>query len=98
MASRKLVRDFFLSKHLLRQQLLVSRQISGRWLTQPLVSPNGYLFTREFSVFNEFSKKIKGEVDRNQDFQQSIKEIKEKAEELKRVKEDLKARHFHWEL
>ncbi|KAL6522498.1 hypothetical protein OROMI_031456 [Orobanche minor] len=111
MASRKLARDFFLSKHLIRQQLLVSQQISGRWSTQPLVSPNGYLFTREFGVFNEFSKKIKGEVDSvvaigicggnfwNQDFQQSIKGIKEKAEELKGVKEDLKASsHFHWEL
>ncbi|KAK6118659.1 hypothetical protein DH2020_047572 [Rehmannia glutinosa] len=93
MASRKLARDFFLSKHLLlRQQLLVSQQVSGRWSRLPLVPPNGYMFRREFGVFNEFSKKIKGEVDRNQDFQQSIKEVKEKAEELKGVKEDLKVR------
>ncbi|KAI3446331.1 hypothetical protein Pfo_002996 [Paulownia fortunei] len=92
MASRKLARDFFLSKHLLRHQLLLSQEVSGRWTRLPLVPPNGYLFRREFGVFNEFSKKIKGEVDRNQDFQQSVKEIKEKAEELKGVKEDLKVR------
>ncbi|KAK4437568.1 protein high chlorophyll fluorescence phenotype, chloroplastic [Sesamum alatum] len=89
MASRKLARDLFLSKHLFRHQLLVSQQVSGRW---PSVPPNGYSFRREFGVFNEFSKKIKGEVERNQDFQQSIKEIKEKAEGLKGVKEDLKVR------
>uniref|UniRef100_A0A6N2L3C9 VHS domain-containing protein n=1 Tax=Salix viminalis TaxID=40686 RepID=A0A6N2L3C9_SALVM len=47
---------------------------------------------RRFSVFNEFSKKIKGEADRNQEFKQSVKELKEKAEELKGAKEELKVR------
>ncbi|KAH6755468.1 translocase inner membrane subunit 44-2 [Perilla frutescens var. hirtella] len=85
MATRKLVRDLILSKHLvLRRQLLLSHQVSR--------PPNGYLFRREFGVFNEFSKKIKGEVDRNKDLQKSIKEIKEKAEEYKGVTEDLKMR------
>ncbi|KAI3447894.1 hypothetical protein Pfo_004559 [Paulownia fortunei] len=94
MASRKLARDLFLSKHLFlrRQQLLASQQVSSRWPMLQLAPPNGQLFRREFSAFNEFSKNIKGEVDRNQEFQQSIKEIKEKAEELKGVREDLKTR------
>ncbi|KAL2254939.1 mitochondrial import inner membrane translocase subunit TIM44-2 isoform X1 [Sesamum indicum] len=93
MASRKLARDLFLSKHLLfRHQLLMSQQVSSRRTRLPAVPPNGYSFRREFGVLNEFSKKIKGEVERNQDFQQSIKEIKEKAEGLKGVKEDLKVR------
>ncbi|KAL0356518.1 UNVERIFIED_CONTAM: Mitochondrial import inner membrane translocase subunit TIM44-2 [Sesamum calycinum] len=93
MASRKLARDLFLSKHLLfRHQLLISQQVSSRRTRIPAVPPNGYSSRREFGVFNEFSKKIKGEVERNQDFQQSIKEIKEKAEGLKGVKDDLKVR------
>ncbi|PIN25744.1 Mitochondrial import inner membrane translocase, subunit TIM44 [Handroanthus impetiginosus] len=92
MASRKLARDFFLSRHLLRQHLSAPQQVSNRWSRLPLMPPNGYSSRREFGVFNEFSKKIKGEIDKNQDFQQSIKEIKEKAEELKGVKEDLKVR------
>ncbi|KAL3613857.1 hypothetical protein CASFOL_041931 [Castilleja foliolosa] len=94
MASRKLARDLFLSKHLLlRQQLLaVSQQVSGRLSRQPLLNPNGHLFRREFGVLNDFSKKIKGEVESNQDFQKSVTEIKEKAEKLKEVKEDLKVR------
>ncbi|KAL0295795.1 UNVERIFIED_CONTAM: Mitochondrial import inner membrane translocase subunit TIM44-2 [Sesamum calycinum] len=66
--------------------------ISSRLPSLQLPPPNGILFRREFSVFDEFSKKIKGEVDRNRDFQQSMKEMKEKAEDLKGVKEDLKAR------
>ncbi|CAA0827736.1 NAD(P)-binding Rossmann-fold superfamily protein [Striga hermonthica] len=87
MASRKLL---FLSKHvLLRHQLLTSQQVSGNWSRLP---PNGHLSRRQFSMFDELSEKIKGEVERNQDFQKSIKEIKEKAEELKGVKEDLKVR------
>ncbi|CAA0807718.1 Mitochondrial import inner membrane translocase subunit TIM44-2 [Striga hermonthica] len=93
MASRKLARDLFLSKHLLlRQHLLVSQQVSGNWSRLPPFPPNGYSCRRHFGVFNDFSNKIKGEVDRNQDFKKSIKEIKEKAEELKGVKEDLKVR------
>ncbi|KAL3624347.1 hypothetical protein CASFOL_033163 [Castilleja foliolosa] len=99
MASRKLARDLFLSKHLLRQQLLaVSPQVSGRLSRQPLWTSNRHLFLREFGVLNDFSNKIKGEVGSNQDIQKSIKEIKEKAEELKGAKEDLKVSHFHWEL
>ncbi|GFQ01869.1 uncharacterized protein at1g04910 [Phtheirospermum japonicum] len=67
-------------------------QVSGRLYRQPLLTPNGLLFRREFGVLNDFSNKIKGEVGSNQEFQKSIKEIKEKAEELKGVKEDLKVR------
>ncbi|KAL0412351.1 UNVERIFIED_CONTAM: Mitochondrial import inner membrane translocase subunit TIM44-2 [Sesamum radiatum] len=95
MASRKLARDLFLFKQLRilsRHQLLASQHISSRLPSLQLLPPNAILFRREFSVFDEFSKKIKGEVDRNREFKQSVKEIKEKAEDLKGVKEDLKAR------
>ncbi|XP_043693884.1 mitochondrial import inner membrane translocase subunit TIM44-2-like [Telopea speciosissima] len=89
MGSRKLVRDFFLSKQLLSLQLK-SYQASNMRLR--LLSENGLLGSRGFSVFNEFSKKVKGEVKSNMDFQQSVKELKEKAGELKEVKEELKVR------
>ncbi|XP_011075605.1 uncharacterized protein LOC105160039 [Sesamum indicum] len=56
-----------------------------------MLLPNGVFFRCEFSVFDEFFKKIKGEADRNLEFQQSMREIKEKAEDLKGVNEDLKA-------
>ncbi|CAA3021246.1 mitochondrial import inner membrane translocase subunit TIM44-2-like [Olea europaea subsp. europaea] len=92
MASRKLVRDLFRSKHPLFRQLLEAEQVSSGYTRLCLVLPKGYSFRREFSVFNEFSKKIKGEVFRNQEFKQSVTELQEKAEELKSVKEDLKVR------
>ncbi|KAM6565140.1 hypothetical protein CsatB_025138 [Cannabis sativa] len=86
MAARKLVRDFLLS----RQRLFIPPQASTTRLRLPLA--NGYSGNRQFSVFNEFSKKIKGEVNKNSDFQKSVKDLKEKAEELKGVKEELKVR------
>lgn len=92
MASRKLVRDFFLSSRSFPRQLLISQQVSNSSARLRLLQANGYLGNRQFSVFNEFSKKVKGEVNRNQEFQQSVKELKEKAEELKGVTEDLKVR------
>lgn len=90
MASRKLVRDLFLSRqplfhHLTSQQGSVTR-------LRLLPSTNGYLGYRRFGVFNEFSQKVKGEATRNQEFQQSVKELKDKADELKGVKDDLKVR------
>ncbi|XP_011100989.1 mitochondrial import inner membrane translocase subunit TIM44-2-like isoform X2 [Sesamum indicum] len=73
--------------------------ISSRLPRLQMLLPNGIFFRREFSVFDEFFKKIKGEVDRNLEFQQSMREIKEKAEDLKGVNEDLKVgRHFQCEL
>lgn len=91
MATRKLVRDLFLSKQPLYRQSLAYKQISTSALRLRLHGGANVNSTyREFSVFNEFSKKIKGEVNRNQDFQQTVKELKEKTEELKGVKEDLK--------
>ncbi|XP_019184492.1 PREDICTED: mitochondrial import inner membrane translocase subunit TIM44-2-like isoform X2 [Ipomoea nil] len=95
MASRKLVRDFLLSKRQpVFHQLLVPQQvISSRGATSlRLGQAYGYVGNRQFSVFNEFSQKLKGEVNRNKEFQQSVKELKDKAEELQGVKEDLKAR------
>ncbi|KAG6785796.1 hypothetical protein POTOM_007380 [Populus tomentosa] len=91
MASRKLVRDLFLSRQPLFLHL-TSKQVSGRRLQ--VLSNHGHTYYgyRRFSVFNEFSKKVKGEADRNQEFKQSVKELKEKTEELKGAKEELKVR------
>ncbi|MCL7033751.1 hypothetical protein MKW94_000740 [Papaver nudicaule] len=88
MGSRKLVRDLFLAKQLLFP--LQSRQVVGTRLR--LVSSNGLLGSRRYSVFNEFSEKVKGEVQSNPDIQKSIKQLKEKAGEIKEAKEELKVR------
>ncbi|TKY49923.1 Mitochondrial import inner membrane translocase subunit TIM44-2 [Spatholobus suberectus] len=87
MATRKLIRDLLLSK---RSLLLPPPRHQGwnRSRRLPLVWED----RRRYSVFNEFSKKIKGEAVRNPEFQQSVKELKEKADELKGVKEELKER------
>jgi import inner membrane translocase subunit TIM44 len=57
-----------------------------------LLQGNGFASHRRFSVFSEFSKKIRGEADSNPEFQKTVKEFKERAEELQGVKEDLKVR------
>ncbi|KAF7801466.1 mitochondrial import inner membrane translocase subunit TIM44-2 [Senna tora] len=80
MASRKLFRDFSLSQRSLCVQL-TSPQASSRGLR--LLSECSSL--RRYSAFNEFSKKLKGEAEKNPEFQQSVKE-------LKGVKEGLKSR------
>ncbi|KAB5557565.1 hypothetical protein DKX38_008474 [Salix brachista] len=89
MASRKLVRDLVLPRQPLFLHLTY-KQVSRL----QVISNHGYSYSgyRRFSVFNEFSKKMKGEAQRNQEFRQSMKELKEKAEELKGVKEVLKVR------
>ncbi|KAI3879297.1 hypothetical protein MKX03_024272 [Papaver bracteatum] len=62
MGSRKLVRDLFQAKQLVFP--LQSRQVVSSRLR--LVSTNnGLLGFRRFSVFNEFSEKLKGEVKNN---------------------------------
>ncbi|XP_016510879.2 mitochondrial import inner membrane translocase subunit TIM44-2 isoform X1 [Nicotiana tabacum] len=103
MTSRKLVRDLFISKQPIFRRILAPQQVLvwgwgvvvyGRIATNLRLvgADRHYLGIRNFGVFNEFSKKVKGEVDRNQEFKQSVKVLKEKAEELKGVKEDLKTR------
>ncbi|CAN4108660.1 unnamed protein product [Withania somnifera] len=94
MTSRKIVRDLFISKQPILRRILAPQQVVyGRVTTNlRLIGADTYVGVRHFGVFNDFSKKIKGEVDRNQEFQQSIKVLKEKAEELKGVKDDLKTR------
>ncbi|KAK7334439.1 hypothetical protein VNO80_26196 [Phaseolus coccineus] len=89
MATRKLIRDFFLSK---RSLLLPSPHHHHKVWNRSRRFPLDWEDRRSYSVFNEFSKKIKGEAIRNQEFQQSVKELKEKADELKGVKEELKER------
>ncbi|KAL4324126.1 hypothetical protein GQ457_11G003240 [Hibiscus cannabinus] len=80
MASRKLVRDFFIARHSLTQRLSFQQ---GSNVRLRLLSGNGYPSNRQFSVFKEFSKKIKGEASRSSEFQQSVEQLKGKAEELK---------------
>lgn len=94
MAGRKLARDFLFSKQPLFRQLLSRYQLpevrNSRLL---LVRADASLYSRrQFSVFNEFSKKFAGDADRSKEFQKTIKELKVKAEELKGVKEDIKHR------
>ncbi|KAK9125418.1 hypothetical protein Scep_014264 [Stephania cephalantha] len=89
MASRKLVRDFFLSNHHLN---FLAQHAHTRGVRLISASRSRSLGARNFGVFNEFSKKVKGEAKSNQYFQQSVKELKDKAGELKEVKEDLKGR------
>ncbi|CAN8271020.1 unnamed protein product [Cochlearia groenlandica] len=91
MASRKLIRDLLITKQPLLFQLSHQRvrRVGSRLGFLP---SNGYAIRREFSVFNEFSKKIRGEAESNPEFQRTVKELKEKAEEFKGVKEDLKVR------
>ncbi|KAH9729385.1 mitochondrial import inner membrane translocase subunit TIM44-2 [Citrus sinensis] len=90
MASRKLVRDLFLSRQ--RPRFLQLTPLQGSSTRLRLVSANGYSSNRQFSVFKEFSKKIKGEAESNPEFKHSVKELKKKAEEIKGVKEELKER------
>ncbi|KAI4301099.1 hypothetical protein L6164_034413 [Bauhinia variegata] len=89
MASRKLVRDLLLSRRSPFVQLTSPQAASTRLR---LLSADRSSSSRGYSVFNEFSKKIKGEAERNPEFKQSVKELKEKAEELKGAKEELKVR------
>lgn len=89
MASRKLVRDLLITKQPLLQQLVHQRRVGARL---GLLQGNGFASHRRFSVFSEFSKKIRGEADSNPEFQKTVKEFKERAEELQGVKEDLKVR------
>ncbi|OWM81494.1 hypothetical protein CDL15_Pgr007532 [Punica granatum] len=90
MASRKLVRDLAL----LGQPLFIHLRSQQQPLNSRLrsIPVNAHSGDRRFSVFNEFSKKVKGEATGNQEFQQSVKELKDKADELKGFKEDLKVR------
>ncbi|KAL0794157.1 hypothetical protein Bca101_065534 [Brassica carinata] len=87
MASRKLIRDLLITKQPLFLQLARQRRVGTRLGFLPA---NG--FHRRFSVFSDFSKKIRGEAESNPEFQRTVKELKEKAQELNGVKEDLKVR------
>ncbi|KAF8038249.1 hypothetical protein BT93_B0947 [Corymbia citriodora subsp. variegata] len=90
MAAKKLVRDLVLLGQPLRLHLSSHTQASSSRLR--LITAGGHSCNRRYSVFNEFSKKVKGEASGNPEFQKSVKQLKEKAEELKGVKEELKVR------
>ncbi|KAL3749630.1 hypothetical protein ACJRO7_010716 [Eucalyptus globulus] len=79
MAAKKLVRDLVLSGHPLRLHLSSQAQASSSRLR--LITAGGHSCNRRYSVFND-----------NPEFQKSVKQLKEKAEELKGVKEELKVR------
>lgn len=71
------------SRKLIRDFLLSHRSLI-------LPQQQGVKTIRRYGVFNEFSNKVKDETVKNPEFQKSVKELKEKAEELKGVKEGLK--------
>ncbi|KAG2323632.1 hypothetical protein Bca52824_016845 [Brassica carinata] len=86
MASRKVIRDLLMTKQPL---FLHQRRVGARLGLMPAI---GCSINRRFSIFSDFSKKIRGEAESNPEFQRTVKELKEKAEELKGVKEDLKVK------
>ncbi|KAL1827247.1 hypothetical protein ACET3Z_005659 [Daucus carota] len=90
MASRKLVRDFLLTKQPLIRQL-IAPQVSiprRRLRLQTSDSYVGFMGVRQLSFFDKF----KEEVNKNPELDQSVKELKKKAEEFKGVTENLKVR------
>ncbi|CAL9223754.1 unnamed protein product [Arabidopsis halleri] len=91
MATRKIIRDLLITKQPLLRQLFHQRVLRGNARSEFLPAI-GYSSHRRFSVFSEFSKNISGEADSNSEFQRTVKELKERAEEFKGVKEDLKVR------
>ncbi|WOK96701.1 mitochondrial import inner membrane translocase subunit TIM44-2 [Canna indica] len=77
-----------LSRALRRPSLLsLSRQAMN--IHFQVIKGNRHSSYRQFSIFNEFSKQLKGEAKSNQEFQQSVKELNET---IGVVKEDLKVR------
>ncbi|KAF3670131.1 Mitochondrial import inner membrane translocase subunit TIM44-2 [Capsicum annuum] len=66
MTSRKIVRDLFISKQPIFRRILAPQQVvCGRVATNlRLIGTDRCVGIRHFGVFNEFSKKIKGEVNR----------------------------------
>ncbi|KAG7579865.1 Tim44-like domain [Arabidopsis thaliana x Arabidopsis arenosa] len=91
MATRKIIRDLLITKQPLLRQLFHQRVLRGNARSEFLPAI-GYSSHRRFSVVSEFSKNISGEADSNPEFQRTVKELKERVEEFKGVKEDLKAR------
>nr|VDD29117.1 unnamed protein product [Brassica oleracea] len=91
MASRKLIRDLLITK-----QPLFLQRVRTPFIRFLLGARLGFMpangFHRQFSVFSDLSKKIRGEAESNPEFQRTVKELKEKAQELNGVKEDLKVR------
>ncbi|KAK3441160.1 hypothetical protein EUGRSUZ_B01552 [Eucalyptus grandis] len=83
---------FFLLELLLDFSLYISCNSQASSSRLRLITAGGHSCNRRYSVFNEFSKKVKGEASGNPEFQKSVKQLKEKAEELKGVKEELKVR------
>ncbi|KAG2298439.1 hypothetical protein Bca52824_034911 [Brassica carinata] len=87
MASRKLIRDLFITKQPLFLRLAQQRRVGARLGFLPA---NGYLNHRRFSAFSDLFKKIRGEAESNPEFQRTLKELKGKAHEFEGVKENLK--------
>ncbi|XP_009102019.1 mitochondrial import inner membrane translocase subunit TIM44-2 [Brassica rapa] len=90
MASRKLIRDLLITRQPLFLRLAHQRRAGER--LGGFMPAIGCSINRRFSIFSDFSKKIRGEAESNPEFQKTVKELKEKAEELKGVKEDLKVK------
>ncbi|XP_019096773.1 PREDICTED: mitochondrial import inner membrane translocase subunit TIM44-1-like isoform X1 [Camelina sativa] len=91
MATRKLIRDLLITKQPFLRQLMQQRVLRANARSEYLPAI-GYASHRRFSVLSEFSKNIRGEAESNPEFKRTMKELKERAEELKGVKGDLKVR------
>ncbi|CAL9108004.1 unnamed protein product [Musa textilis] len=77
-----------LSRALRRPSLLYASRYAMNFNVQ-VIKGNRHSSYRRFSIFNEFSKQLKGEAKSNTEFQQSMKELNEK---IGVVKEDIKVR------
>ncbi|CAG7900388.1 unnamed protein product, partial [Brassica rapa] len=91
MASRKLIRDLLITRQPLFPRLAHQR-VRASIVSICFMPAIGCSINRRFSIFSDLSKKIRGEAESNPEFQKTVKELKEKAEELKGVKEDLKVK------
>ncbi|KAL8089148.1 mitochondrial import inner membrane translocase subunit TIM44-2 [Apium graveolens] len=87
MAYTKLVRVFLLTKQPLFRQLLAP-QVSIPRTRLRLQTPDCYMGVRQLSFFDKF----KEEVNKNPELDQSVKELKKKAEEFRGATENLKVR------
>uniref|UniRef100_A0A804K445 Tim44-like domain-containing protein n=1 Tax=Musa acuminata subsp. malaccensis TaxID=214687 RepID=A0A804K445_MUSAM len=77
-----------LSRALRRPSLLYASRYAMNINVQ-VIKGNRHSSYRRFSIFNEFSKQLKGEAKSNTEFQQSMKDLNEK---IGVVKEDIKVR------
>ncbi|GJV50281.1 mitochondrial import inner membrane translocase subunit TIM44-2 [Tanacetum coccineum] len=101
MAARKLIRDLILANRPLYRRIFAYNPASTSALrvNRLIGAPNGRLMNREYSVFNEFTNKIKGEANRTkQTTEQLYKHVDgawtEAEATAKKVSENLREKVF----